>query len=145
MWQEVYYEHYVENCRGLYWEEEKQLPYSVKCKSVQEKEQLEQLLRFDGFKCVGSSDSIALLINLKLKKYCGYPKAVTMSCISNRSFSVENFLAGIYNPWYANQKYGTKLEDMEVFKTLKAQTFIKYNRNQGMSDEQLLEKLSCHF
>ena len=27
MWQEVYYEHYVENCRERYWEEEKQLPY----------------------------------------------------------------------------------------------------------------------
>ena len=101
MWQEVYYEHYVENCRDRYWEEEKQLPYSVKCKSVQEKEQMEKLLKYDGFQCVCSTDCMALLINLQLKKYCSYPKAATMSCINHRSFSVENFLVEIYHPWYS--------------------------------------------
>ena len=104
MWEEVYYEHYAENCRGCYWKEKKQLPYGVKCTSAQEKEQLEKLLRSDGFRCVGSSACIALLINLELKRYCSYPKAAVMSCINNRLLSVETFLEEVYHPWRSNQE-----------------------------------------
>lgn len=146
MWQEVYYEHYFENCTDRYWEkEEKILPYSVKCKTVEEKKALETLLKNDGFKCVGGSDCIALLINLKLKRYCSYPKPASMSCIHSRSFSVENFLYGVYHPWYANHQYGIRLEEMKEFHRIRESSAIAYYRNQGLTDDEILEKLSCYY
>ena len=142
MWKEVYYKNYADHCRDRYWEEEKLLPFSVKCRSNQEKKTLEALLRFDGFKCVGGSQCLGLLINLRLLRYCSYPMPVQMPCIDNRSFSTQSFLAGVYHPWHENRKYGVKLEEIKAFQQLRENSFIAYCRRQGVTDEELIEKLS---
>ena len=140
MWQEVYYETGKGNYRET---EEKILPYSVKCRSGQTKSALENLLRRDGFRCVGGSDCLGLLVNLKLMRFCSYPKPAAMSCIRSYSYSVESFLSGVYLPWYTNKRYGTKPEDMRLFRSMRYRSFIQYYRNVGLTDEEILEKLAC--
>ena len=93
MWQSVYYEHYEENCLGVYWEEQKVLPYSVKCKDFAEFKSLINRIKRRGYKCVEQIEGqYAVLINTKLKRWCTYPKPVSMSCIDNKTLTVEEFM-----------------------------------------------------
>ena len=90
MWEEVYYEHYEDNCLDAYWEEQKVLPYSVLCKEEKEKRQLCKLLGKYGFKGVGGDPRLkGILINIQFKRWCFYPRPASMSCINGRDYSFE--------------------------------------------------------
>ena len=89
MWEEVYYKELDENDEG---KGRMVLPYSVKCKDMEELESFIAYLDEKGFVCVEQIEGQkALLVNLRLKRWCTYPKAVAMSCKNGKTYSVEEF------------------------------------------------------
>lgn len=141
MWQEIYYEHYYENCRGHYWEmEEKILPYSIKCRNGRTKKALEELLRKDGLRGVWGTQCRGLLVNLELKRFCSYPMPAKMSCIGSHSYTEEEFLSEIYYPWYLKAKYGVDAETARQLVDMYLEKYRSRCREPGLSDEEMLEE-----
>lgn len=91
MWEEVYYKELDENDGG---KGRSILPYSVKCKDMEELDGFIHYLDEMGFVCVEKIEGQkALLVNLKLKRWCTYPKPCTMECKNGRTYTVAEFKA----------------------------------------------------
>ena len=89
MWEEVYYKNLNEDYEG---KGKRILPYSVKCKDMEELVSFIHYLEEKGFECVEQIEGQrALLVNLDLKRWCTYPKPCTMSCKNRRTYTVEEF------------------------------------------------------
>lgn len=102
---EVYYEHYRENCRGRYWDEEKSLPYSVKFSDEASKCEMADTLNRAGFTCVnGLNNYPVLLINLELKRWASITKPCKHSSINDRLYSYQDFLDEIYILWLSGRQ-----------------------------------------
>ena len=90
MWKEIYYKELDRNYEG---KGKRILPYSVKCKEMEELEWFIQYLEEKGFVCVEQIEGQrALLVNMELKRWCTYPKAVYMSCKNRKTYTVEEFV-----------------------------------------------------
>ena len=91
MWQEVYYKKIDEYDLGI---GEKHLPYSIKCKDLDEFKFLTKHIGRRGYKCVEKIEGqYAVLVNNELKRWCTYPKPAKMSCVNDRILTVEEFLS----------------------------------------------------
>lgn len=89
---ELYYEHYEENCKGAYWEEEKYIPYMVLIydKELQEKFKVE-LINL-GFSCVTWNYTYpGILVNLELKRFGKITKPCKHSCFDDYNYTYEEF------------------------------------------------------
>ena len=96
MWQAVYYQHYDEH-EEEHWQEPKVLPYSILCKDNTLKKELCKLLGKYGYKGVGGNTELkAFLVNTQFKRWCYYPKPVSMSRINNRDYSFEEIQPILY-------------------------------------------------
>ena len=90
MWHKVYYREIDREYHGI---GKRILPYSVKCKDLDEFQSFKNRIRRRGYKCVSLIDGqYALLINTELKRWCSYPKAVTMPCIDDRTLTADEFM-----------------------------------------------------
>ena len=141
MWQEIYYEYYSANCKGDFWVlEEKILPYSIKCRNGRSKKAIEKLLSENGFRGVYESQSAGLLVNLEFKRFCGYPRHASISCVDSHSYSEEEFLSEIYCPWHLKTNYGVDAETARPLADMYLEKYRSYCRDPGMSDEEMQEE-----
>ena len=89
---EAYYEHYAENCRGHYWEEEKTIPYMVLFPSNEAMQRFIEKLKTRGYSCVSNNTGYrALLVNTTLKRCGVITKACKHSCVNDRNYTEEDF------------------------------------------------------
>ena len=92
MLMEVYYEHYKENCRGPYWEEEKILPYMVLERDKEKREEFRTYLLSIGYRCCSWNDSYpGVLVNTKLKRFALITKAASFGHLDGKNYSIEEF------------------------------------------------------
>lgn len=105
MLMEVYYKHYMENCKDRYWElEKKSIPYMVLFPTVEKMRCLMEALSKDGLRCVGANyDYRGLLVNLELMRFAVIQKACKHSCVDGRTFMPEEFVSEVYGPWRSGQ------------------------------------------
>ena len=90
MWHKVYYRETNREYHGI---GKQILPYSVKCKDLDEFKSLINRLRRRGYKCVDQIEGqYAVLINTELKRWCTYPKPVKMPCIDDRTLTAEEIM-----------------------------------------------------
>lgn len=92
MFMEVYYEHYAENSRGHYWEEEKSIPYMVLFPSNEAMQRFIEKLTAQGYCCVSNNTGYrALLVNTTLKRCGVITRACKHSCVNDRNYTQEEF------------------------------------------------------
>ncbi len=90
MWRKVYYKETDREYNGI---GKRILPYSVKCKDLDEFKSLTNRIRRRGYKCVDQiGGQYAVLINTELKRWCTYPKPAKMPCIDDRTLTAEEFM-----------------------------------------------------
>ena len=93
MLMEVYYENYAANAQGLYWEEQKSLPYMVLVREKPKREHLKQILKSKGFRCVAWNDDYpGILVNTNLKRFGMIHAACKHACINDRNYSFDEFI-----------------------------------------------------
>lgn len=122
MFMELYYEHYKENCKGCYWEEEKTLPYSILIQEREKREELEKVLLDNGFECVVYENGYPLMyVNLTLKRFGRNEKACGSSTINHAPMSLDQFKTEILIPYLERENttktvmYMSYLEAHKIF------------------------------
>ena len=109
-WEEVYYEHYLENMHGVYWEEEKVLPYIVVFRHsvgdvMANMENFSDFLISEGFMRTNWGDmTTAVLVNMRFRKFAMMNKPANHSSVDNRNYTEAEFINEIFEPWKALQE-----------------------------------------
>lgn len=103
MFMELYYEHYMENCRSVYWNEPKSLPYAVRIPDKAERADLERILNDAGFSCVVHENEYPVMyVNFTLKRYGRNVKACRSSTVNETLLTKEQFLTDIFAKYQSN-------------------------------------------
>lgn len=98
MLMEVYYEHYMENCMGRYWEEEKYIHYMVNIHDKNKREKFRRFFESESFTCVDwNPDYTGVLVNIKLRRFALIYMACRHSCVDERPYTPEEFMDEVYN------------------------------------------------
>lgn len=101
MLMELYYEHYRENCRGKYWEEDvKCIPYMLLIKDVGQRNRFKDFLKENGFSCVDwNGEYPGVLVNMELRRFGMISKACAHTCVDNRNYTVDEFMNEVFLPY----------------------------------------------
>ena len=95
-----------------YWKEQnKVLPYMVNCEDIKRCGLLTTPLKEAGFTYIvpgsGMPNRMAhFLVNLEFKKFYKMPYPVGSSCVNNRTYSVEEFIEEVLNPYLEQERNG---------------------------------------
>ena len=102
MLMELYYEHYVQNCCGRYWEEQKSIPYMVLFDDGEKMMKFRDFLLSEGFRAVTGMSGYpgGVLVNMELRRFGQIFYACKYSCVNDRNYTPEEFMNEVYNKYH---------------------------------------------
>lgn len=98
MLMELYYEHYADNCHGIYWDmSSKSLPYMVLIHDFEKRQKFHDFLKSEGFQCVTwNYEYPGVLVNMNFRRFGLICRACRYGCVNNRNYSLEEFMSEVY-------------------------------------------------